>query len=382
MSQRPLKVAIVHDWLVGGGAERVVYELHRMFPDAPIYTSYCAAEWRQRLDGKVVTGFLQHGPFPKLRKYVGVLRIWWFTHLDLSEYDLVISSSGNGEAFGVRTKEETTHICYCHSPTHYYWRHYDQYMKRPGFGVFDPLARIGLKLLVGPLRRWDYKAAQRVDYFIANSSHIQRDIKTYYGRDSKVIFPPIDIARFEHTPQGKRHGFVAMGRLATAKHIGLAVEACTRLNLPLKVIGDGPDYPYLKKIAGPTITFYNKAEGNRVSDEDMAAHLAGAEAFIFPSFDDFGIAPVEALASGTPILAYKAGGALDYVQEGKTGLFFAEQTVDSVIEAIEAFRQHGPFDHQAIQEAAVAFAPEVFQKDMHDAIRAALPAAHDTSDVS
>jgi glycosyltransferase involved in cell wall biosynthesis len=358
--KQPLKVAIVHDWLVGGGAERVVYQLHQMFPDAPIYTSYCTDEWRKKLDNKVVTGFLQHGPFPKLRKYIGLLRIWWFTHLDFSDYDLVISSSGNGEAKGIRVPKGTTHICYCHSPTHYYWRHYNQYMQRPGFGVFDPLARLGLKLLVGPLRRWDLKASARPDYFIANSTHIQRDIKTYYGRDSEVIFPPIDIARFARVPQGKRQGFVAFGRLATAKHIGLAVEACTILNLPLKVIGDGPDYPHLKKIAGPTVSFFNKANGNRLSDEALPAHVAGSQAFIFPSFDDFGIVSVEALAAGTPLIAYRAGGALDYVEEGKTGLFFNEQTVDSLIEAIHAFQSHPPFDHAAIQQYARQYGPDIF----------------------
>jgi glycosyltransferase involved in cell wall biosynthesis len=360
MAGKPLRVAIVHDWLVGGGAERVVHQLHRMFPEAPIYTSYCTDEWREKLDGKVVTGFLQHWPFSKLRKYIGILRIWWFTHLDLRGYDLVISSSGNGEAKGIRVPEGTTHICYCHSPTHYYWRHYDQYMRRPGFGLFDPLARLGLKLLVGPLRRWDLKASKRPDYFIANSTHIQRDIKTYYGRDSTVIFPPIDIARFKNAPQGKRHGFVVVGRLAPAKQIGLAVEACTRLGLPLKVIGDGPDYPYLKKLAGPTITFLNKANGNRVSDEDLPAEVSASRGFIFPSFDDFGIVSVEALAAGTPLIAYKAGGALDYVEEGKTGVFFAEQTVDSLVAALQAFMERPEFDYQYIQTQAASFAPEVF----------------------
>ena len=146
-----LKVAIVHDWLVGGGAEKVVEQLHVMFPDAPIYTSYCTDEWRDRLDNKVVTGWLQH--FGKLRKFMALGRIWWFEHLDLSEYDLVISSSGNGEAFAVKTRPDTLHVNYCHSPTHYYWRHYDTYIARPGFGVFDPLARLELRLIVGPLRK-------------------------------------------------------------------------------------------------------------------------------------------------------------------------------------------------------------------------------------
>lgn len=372
--KKPLKVAIVHDWLVGGGAERVVHQLHKMFPDAPIYTSYCTDEWREKLDNKVVTGFLQHGPFPKLRKFVGLLRIWWFTHLDFSDYDLVISSTGNGEAKGVRVPAGTTHICYCHSPTHYYWRHYDQYMRRPGFGVFDPLARLGLRLLVGPLRRWDLKASKRPDYFIANSTHIQRDIKTYYGRDSEVIFPPIDIARFKNTPEGKRQGFVAFGRLAPAKRIDIAVAACTQLRLPLKVIGDGPDYPRLKKMAGPTVSFFNRANGNWVSDADMPAHISGSEAFIFPSFDDFGIVSIEALAAGTPIIAYKAGGALDYVQEDKTGTFFTEQTVDSLVQALRAFDPR-QFDHAAIKKQAEQYGPETFERKLRTFIAKAAASA-------
>ena len=351
---RPLKVAIVHDWLIGGGAERVVYELHKLFPDAPIYTSYCTDEWRKRLDGKVVTGFLQHWPFSRLRKFVGVLRIWWFTHLDFSGYDLVISSSGNGEAFGVRTKAGTIHICYCHTPTHYYWRHYDQYMQRPGFGAFDPMARLGLRLLVGPLRRWDLRASKRPDAFIANSAHIQSDIKKYYDRDSVVIWPPIDVARFRSTAPVKRQGFVTMGRQAPAKRTDILVEACTKLNLPLRVIGRGPDHDRLVQMAGPTIQFLTD-----VNDEDMPAALASAEAFLFASFDDFGIAPIEAMATGTPVIAYKAGGALDYVMPGKTGLFFEEQSVESLCKVLQSFNS-GSFNHDYIQKYSSQFSGEAF----------------------
>ncbi len=152
------KIAIVHDWLVGGGAEKVVQAMHELFPDAPIYTSYCSDEWREKLDGKVVTGYLQKWPFSKLRKFLPVLRIWWFEHLDLTDFDIVLSSSGNGEAKGVkRLNPMATHICYCHSPTHFYWDKYDEYLKSPGFGMFNPLARLGLKVLVGPLAQMGFK---------------------------------------------------------------------------------------------------------------------------------------------------------------------------------------------------------------------------------
>jgi glycosyltransferase involved in cell wall biosynthesis len=360
----PLKVAIVHDWLVGGGAERVVHELHRMFPDAPIYTSYCSDEWRERLDGKVVTGFLQRWPFSKLRKFVGLLRIWWFTHLDFSGYDLVISSSGNGEAKGVRTPKGVTHICYCHAPTHYYWRHYDQYLKHPGFGAFDPLARLGLRLLVGPLRRWDLRASKRPDFFIANSTHTQAEIKQYYKRDSIVVHPPIDIDRFASNMDGKtnRVGYVTAGRQTPYKRTDLIVEACTKLGVPLTVIGSGPEHGRLVALAGPTVTF-----PSYVSDKEMPKHMAGAKAFLFAAYEDFGVTPVEALASGTPVIAYRKGGALDYVQEGETGLFFDEQTVDSLCEAIRKNEtQH--FNEQTIKRHAETFSPETFQKKLRDII--------------
>jgi len=360
---RGLKVAIVHDWLIGGGAERVVQALHEMFPDAPIYTSYCTDEWRQRLDNKVVTGFLQHGPFPKLRKFVGVLRIWWFSRIDLSGYDLVISSSGNGEAFGVRVPEGTAHICYCHTPTHYYWRHYDTYMRRPGFGLFDPLARLGLKLLVSPLRRWDYRAAQRVDYFIANSSHIQSDIKRYYNRNAVVIHPPVDIDRFTHAATGKRNGFITVGRLVPAKHTDIIVEACTRLHVPLTVIGKGPELDNLKRLAGPTVQIIGYVQ----NDDDIPRYMGGAEAFIFASMDDFGITPIEAMAAGTPVIAYKAGGALDYVTDGKTGIFFADQTADSLIAAIEQL-PNKKLKNSDIRNTAETFSPQIFKQKMQQFI--------------
>jgi glycosyltransferase involved in cell wall biosynthesis len=352
----PLKVAIVHDWLVGGGAERVVYELHKMFPEAPIYTSYATDEWRKRLDGKVITGWLQH--FGKLRKFLPLARIWWFTHLDFSGYDLVISSSGNGEAKGIRVPKGVTHICYCHSPTHFYWRHWAQYLKRPGFGVFDPFARVGLLLLVEPLRRWDRRAAQRPDYFIANSTHIQQDIKRYYRRDSEVIFPPVDTARFRPLPASERHGFVTVGRHAPAKRTDIIVDACTRLNLPLTVVGRGPQTADLQRRASGSVTFDTTA-----SDEQVAAYVEHAEGFIFASYDDFGIVPIEALAAGTPVIAYKAGGALDYVEEGKTGLFFNEQTAASLEKALQRF-DPGQFDTKVLRKKAEEFSPAVFRQKL------------------
>lgn len=362
MKDQKKKVAIVCDWLVDGGAEKVVFQLHRMFPEAPIYTSYASKQWREKLDQKVVTGFLQFWPFVNLRKFLPLLRIWWFTHLELSAYDLVISSSGNGEAKGIKTGPDTTHICYCHTPTHFYWRHYDEYIKRPGFGLFDSIARLGLRILVRPLRRWDLKASRRPNYFIANSSHIQSDIKKYYGRTSAVIHPPVDVERFAKTLGKERGGFVTVGRLKPYKKTDIIIQACNKLNLPLTVVGNGPEYKKLKRLAGPTIKFDTNA-----SDKDVAKYMAGAQAFLFAAHEDFGITPVEAMAAGTPVIAYKAGGALDYVVPGKTGEFFEKQSVDSLAGAIGSFDSQ-KYDHKEIQLHANKFSAERFRQKLAEFI--------------
>jgi glycosyltransferase involved in cell wall biosynthesis len=268
-----LRVAIVHDWLYGGGAELVVEQLHQMFPDAPIYVSWTTKEWRERLDNKVVTGFLQRWPFRKHYKYLGFLRIWWYTRLKFDDYDLVISSSG-AEAKGIHVPEGTVHVNYCHAPTHYYWSRYDEYMQRPGFGPFNFLARIGLRLLVRPLRKWDYAAAQRPHYMIANSTHIKREIKKYYGRTAQVIYPPIDVERFKPKTEGSRYSFVIVGRQTPYKRFDIAVAACSQLKLPLKVIGKGPEYTALTAMAGPSIRFLGYT-----SDDDKVRHMQGSEAF-------------------------------------------------------------------------------------------------------
>ncbi|MBX4197065.1 glycosyltransferase [Candidatus Saccharibacteria bacterium] len=350
-----MKVAIVHDWFVGGGAERVVYELHQMYPKAPIYTAYCSPDWRQKLaDTQVITSYMQHWPFSSLRKFLPPLRAWWFSHLDLSGYDLVISSSG-AEAKAVKVQPPAVHINYCHAPTHYYWSRYDDYLQNPGFGRLDWLARLGLKILLGPMRRWDYKAAQRPHYMIANSSHTQEQIKKYYGRDSVVIHPPVEVERFAGKSEEPRRGFVTAGRQTPYKRIDLAIKACTELGLPLVVLGSGPEHRRLQKLAGKSVTFLRGK-----SDEELAHYFQTSLAFIFPSVDDFGIVAVEAMAAGTPVVAYRAGGALDYVQPGKTGEFFNEQTVESLVNSIKKFNPED-YNHSQIQKSAAQFSPDHFK---------------------
>lgn len=352
-----LKVAIVHDWLIGGGAELVVEQLHTMFPGAPIYTSYATREWKRRLHGTVRTGALQHWPLSRLRKFLPVLRIWWFSRLKLDGYDLVISSSG-AEAKGIRVPEGTLHINYCHAPTHYYWSRYDEYMERPGFGLFNPLARLGLRLLVEPMRKWDYAAAQRPDVMLANSTHIKSEIKKYYGRKADVVFPPVDVDHFKSTDDAVRFGFVITGRQTPYKRFDLAVAACSSIHAPLKVIGDGPEYHRLTALAGPSVRFMGKLPW-----DEVAHHVQIAEGFIFPGLDDFGISPVEAMAAGTPVLAYRGGGALDYVKEGVTGEFFDEQEVSSLAEALKAFKPEA-YDHKKIARAARKYSIDQFRSRM------------------
>lgn len=364
-----MKVAIVHDWFVGGGAERVVYELHKMYPKAPIYTAYCNHYWQEKLAStRVITSYMQKWPFSKLRKFLPVLRGLWFSRLNLNDYDLVISSSG-AEAKFVKAREGATHISYIHAPTHYYWSRYEEYLASPGFGFFDPLARLGLKLLVGPMRRWDYRAAQRPNYLIANSSYTKERIKKYYDRDSIVIHPPVDVSRFKghNQPAQKRHGFVTAGRQTPYKRIDLAVEAATEAKVPLAVIGRGPEHRWLKKLAGRNVTFLTK-----VSDEDIARHFGEAKAFIFPGVDDFGIVAVEAMAAGTPVIAYRAGGALDYVNKD-TGIFFTEQTAESLANAMQKFNPSN-FSSDKIIKASSRFAPKEFQKNIADFVKSTLKA--------
>jgi len=330
-----MKVAIVHDWLTNlGGAERVVFELHELFPKAPIYTSvYDKAALPMFGDADVRTTYLQRFPFNHKHQIYASLRPRAFRKLDLSEYDLVISSS-SAESKQVKVKDGAIHICYCHTPIRYYWSNYTEYIANPGLGVLNPFIRYVLPVMIPFLRRTDYKAAQKVTTFVANSNEVKDRIKKYYDRDSIVISPPVDVERFIAASKSERNGFVIAGRQTPYKRVDLAVEACTRLGLDLTVVGNGPENERLKRLAGPTIKFLTN-----VRDSEMPAIFHKAEAFIFPPLEDFGIVPIEAMASGLPVIAYGKGGALDYVIEGQTGTFFKEQTVKSLMSTLKNFNR-------------------------------------------
>lgn len=360
-----MKTAIVCDWLTGiGGAERVVLELHKLYPKAPIYTSQydpSAIDWFD--DADIRTTWLQKLP-PGLKKFLPILRAWTFSRLDLSEYDLVISSSG-AEAKAIKTGKDTIHICYMHSPTHYYWTRSNDYLSQPGFPLgFNWLAKLGLKLLIGPLKRWDRRAANQPDYIITNSSYSEANIKRYYRREATVIFPPVEVDRFKLKANPPlRHGFVVAGRQTPYKRFDLAIEACNEVKLPLVVIGDGPDHKRLEKLAGRRTTFLSN-----VNDASMVEHFQTALGFIMPNADDFGIVAVEAMAAGTPVIAYGKGGSLDYLVPNKTGILFERQTVKSISNALETAVSKN-FDNEAISAHAQNFSVETFRNNMRAYIK-------------
>lgn len=318
-----------------GGAERVVLALHEAFPDAPIYTSTFIPEKMPdfaELDVRTTKLQTLPGPLRKLHKFFASQRVNAFRDLDLSDYDIIISSS-SAEAKQVRkTRPDQIHICYCHTPIRYYWSHYDDYKRDPGFGRLNPLIRFAMPFFIPPLKKADYEAAQNVDMFIANSTEVQKRIKKYYGKNSTVIHPPVDIDRF--TPARTRSDYyVVAGRQVPYKRIDLAVGAATELNIPLKVFGNGSEHERIKKLAGPTVEFYTDRTGD-ASDTELTKALNHAKGFLFPSEEDFGIVAVEALAAGAPVIALSRGGSKDIVEDGVSGVLFRDQNPDSIANAI------------------------------------------------
>lgn len=331
------KIAIVHDWLtVAGGAEVVVAELHRLFPKAPIYTSVYNPVALPGLKGADIrTTYLQDRLPAKLRyKHVlwPTLRAVAFRKLDLSEFDIIISSS-SAEAKAVRkTRPGQVHIAYIHTPIRYYWSHYEEFRREFKFGIFTPFIRPVIPYFVKKMRKLDLESIKDIDVMIANSEVTQARIKKYYNRASTVVHPPVDIERFTPPPKAERSGYVLWGRHVPYKRFDLAVQAANQLGAQLTIIGSGPDTARLKKLAGPTVKFVG-----RVSDPELVRLAQSAKGFLFPNEEDFGISAVEALAAGTPVIAYARGGALDIVQDGETGVLFKEQTIESLVAAMKRF---------------------------------------------
>lgn len=338
MVNKPPKIAIVAEFLtVMGGAERVVYELHKAFPNAPIYTAIYDEERVlpefKKLD--VRTTWLQKFPkkLRKMYKLFPTLQVKAFRDLDLSEFDIIITSSYLNANQVRKTRPGQVLISYCHTPARYYWSHYEQYRKNPGYGKLDPIIRLLIPLLVPRQRKLDFEAAQNVDVFIANSTETQKRIKEYYGKPATVVHPPVDVDRFEPA-RTRGDYYMTMGRQLPYKRYDLVVAACTKLGVPLKVFGSGPAHNQLIKMAGPTVSFYADRFGD-ASDSELEKALNSAKGWIYAAEEDFGIVQVEALAAGAPVITYGKAGALDIVQDGESGVLFHEQTVEAVADAIK-----------------------------------------------
>lgn len=369
-----MKVAIVCDWLTNvGGAEKVLLEMHRLYPKAPIYTSkYSPKGIDWFADADVRTGWLN--VFPTcMRRLLAPLRQRWFAHLDLSEYDLIISVTG-AEAKGVKSGKRLArqgkrsknpkgiHISYCHVPTQYYWQMYDQYVENPGFGILNPVVRFFFKLMVGPLRRGDYKAAQAPDYYVTISEYAKGLMAKYYDRESVVIHPPVDIGTFSNRDDVSRVDdyYIITSRQVNWKRIDLAIQACMKKGRKLLVVGEGPEHNNLVKLSNNSewvefLPLQGKSELSKL--------LAGAKGYLFPSLEPFGIAPVEALSAGCPVIAFGEGGALDYIEEGVNGVLFPRQTVKSLSEAIERFEKM-KFEPVKVAETAEGFSAERFDTEV------------------
>jgi len=357
-----MKTAIVHDHLAqDGGAERVAQVLQEIFPQSPTYTLVYNKKnaHPEFADKKIHTSFIQKIP-------LGVSAYEWFItlmpsateHFNLNSFDLIISST-SFSAKGVITPPNAIHICYCHTPTRFLWTDSHQYVEdlKHNFAI-----RKILPFVLPKLRLWDRIAAERVDHFIANSIEVQKRIKKYYNRTSTVIYPPVETQKYKIADQIDNY-FLAGGRLVGYKRFDLLINAFNRLNMPLIIFGDGPQLNKLKKIAKPNIKFLGK-----ISETKKIDLLGHCKAFLNPQIEDFGITAIEAMASGRPVIAYRAGGALETVREHETGEFFDEQTWEALADKIIRFN-HRNYNSLEIKKHAEQFDKEIFIKNIQKFIK-------------
>ncbi len=356
------KVALVHDWLNGmRGGEKCLEVLCELFPEADLYT---LIHEKGSLSAKIEsmsirTSFVQSMPFG-LKKYRHYLPLFPFAieQFDFSGYDLIVSSS-HCVAKGVRHDDSVFHISYVHAPMRYVWDQFDTYFRQPRTSW--PV-RIGAELMRPYLQRWDRNTAKRVDTFLCNSHHIRRKILDYYNRESQVVYPPVELSHFR--PGGAKENFyLVVGAFAPNKSVDLAVEAFNRLKLPLKIVGSGQDEEYCRSIAGDSIEFLGA-----LSSEKLLELYQQARALVFPGEDDFGITALEAQSCNTPVIAFASGGAMETVTE-QTGLFFAEQKVEVLCEAVEkmelTWKNYVP---EEFRQQTSRFGREQYKKQMAHAI--------------
>lgn len=360
-----MNVALVHDFLIRmGGAERVLAELAQMYPKAPIYTLL--------YDEKVAGGIfpserVRPSSLEKLPQFIRKRHKYLFPFMpavveqfDLSKFDVVISSS-NAYAHGIVPNLRTKHLCYCHSPMRYAWDYTHNYLAEQNMSDFTK--RIVAKR-VKKVRMWDRTASDRVDHYVANSETVRGRIRKYYRRDSEVIFPPVDVRRFSPRNTHENY-FLIVSALTPYKRIDLAISLFNRLGRRLVIIGDGSAREYLESISGPSIDFLGFK-----SDSVVKEYMENCRALLFPGEDDFGIVPVEAMACGKPVLAYRGGGATETILEGVTGEFFDEPTLESVEDGLAKLLLNEPhYRFMNTRKHALTFDREIFVDKMKKALK-------------
>jgi glycosyltransferase involved in cell wall biosynthesis len=357
-----MKIALVHDWLIAHrGGERVLLEIARLFPQAPIYTLVCDRtqlhpELQQR---QIVTSFIQRLPQApqKFRAYLPLFPAA-AEAFDLSVYDCIISSS-HCVAKGVRSRPHQMHLSYVHTPMRYLWDQMAEYLPSD-----NPLLLAAARIATAPLRRWDVRSAQRPTAIVANSRYVAKRIERFWKRDAQVVYPPVDTAFFDSRAPQERHGYLVVSALVPYKRVDWAVQCATELNLPLTVIGEGPEFPRLKRLAGKSVRFLGS-----VSMSQLQQAYGSAKAFLFCGVEDFGIAPVEALASGCPVIAFAEGGATETVTH-ETGMFF--KTRLGLADAIKQMA-HRTFDIGALKQRAKQFSQEQFVSGFKNAVESMAP---------
>ncbi len=359
-SQKTLNIAITHDFLLEyGGAERVVEALHTMYPQAPLYTAFVdkksmGKQWHRFANWDIRTTWASRIPLiTKLYSPLRVMADKFFASLDLSKFDVVISSTNMYMAKGVHVSPSAIHVCYCHTPPRslYGYTTMTDWKK-------NPIVRVLGELLNHYMRIVDFQTAQLPTQFIANSKEVQKRIAKFYRRDSVVIYPPIQVPKILRDVK-KENYCLYVGRLAASKHVNVVVRACTTMNMPLRVVGSGKPLEYLQSIAGSSVEFMGS-----VSDEELHDLYAKAKMVIYPAEDeDFGMIPVEAMAYGTPVIVHRSGGFLESVVEGKTGLFIDDFTDATMINAITLCATT-TWDSQALHRHAQRFSTVRFEKEM------------------
>jgi glycosyltransferase involved in cell wall biosynthesis len=356
-----MNVALVHDWLTGmRGGEKCLEVLCELFPDAPIYTLLHNKGAMSPLieSKKIVTSFIDSLP-KKKEKYRSYLPLFpvAMEQFDFSEYDLVISTS-HAVAKNAKVRSDALHICYCHTPMRYVWEMYDQYFGKEHASF---VTRTAMTIIRPFLRSWDVRTANRVHYYIANSENVRKRIQRYYHRDAAVIFPPVDTDQFTLSKTDDGY-FLMVTALVPYKRVDLAVEVFNRTGDKLLIVGKGTETKRLRAMANPNIEFLGWK-----SDEDLARLYRGCKALIFPGEEDFGIVPLEAMATGKPVAAFGKGGALETVIDGKTGVFFKEQTAEALSSALRSLHAIS-FDPESIRKHALQFSRRYYMEKMKDFI--------------